>query len=68
MLIRKISILNFRGIRSLDWRPNDALCFIIGPGDSGKSTILDAIEAALSSRWFSFVESDFLRPIPQNPS
>lgn len=59
MQIRKISISNFRGIRTLEWLPDAALCFIIGPGDSGKSTILDAIEAALSSRWFSFVESDF---------
>lgn len=33
---------------------------MIGSGDSGKSTILDAIEAALSSRWFAFTESDFL--------
>src|SRR5690606_18050057 len=31
-----------------------------GAGDSGKSTLLDAAEAALSSRWFSFTESDFL--------
>ena len=59
MQIRKISISHFRGIRNLEWCPDVALCFVIGPGDSGKSTILDAIEAALSSRWFSFVESDF---------
>ncbi|WP_216858870.1 ATP-dependent nuclease [Caballeronia novacaledonica] len=32
---------------------------MIGPGDSGKSTVLDAIEAALSARWLSFNESDF---------
>lgn len=57
--IRKISISYFRGIRSLEWLSDIALCFIIGPDDSGKSTILDAIEASLSSRWFSFVESDF---------
>lgn len=60
MQIRKLSIKNFRGIRSLEWRPNVSLCGIIGPGDSGKSTILDAIEAALSSRWLTFSESDFL--------
>lgn len=33
---------------------------MIGAGDSGKSTLLDAVEAALSSRWFSFSEPDFL--------
>lgn len=35
------------------------LCCLIGPGDSGKSTVLDAIEAALSSRWYTFGEADF---------
>ena len=51
----------------MEWDPHGALCFIIGPGDSGKSTILDAIEAALSSRWFSFVESDFFGADTSNP-
>lgn len=60
MQIRQIHIANFRGIASLVWRPGHAFCCLIGPGDSGKSTVLDAIEATLSSRWFSFSESDFL--------
>lgn len=61
MQIRYLTIKNFRGISSLVWTPKNAFCCIIGPGDSGKSTVLDAVEAALSSRWFSFSESDFLR-------
>jgi len=60
MQIRKLTINNFRGIAELDWQPSGVFCCMVGSGDSGKSTILDAIEAALSSRWFSFTESDFL--------
>lgn len=60
MQIRQLKIQNFRGIASLTWKPRDAFCCLIGAGDSGKSTILDAAEAALNSRWFSFSESDFL--------
>lgn len=60
MQVRRVSIQNFRGIASLDWRPGSPFCCLIGAGDSGKSTLLDAVEAALSSRWFSFTEPDFL--------
>ena len=60
MQIRHLTIKNFRGIASLAWVPSNSFCCIIGPGDSGKSATLDAVEAALSSRWFSFSESDFL--------
>jgi hypothetical protein len=60
MQIRQLRITNFRGVATLDWRPNHSFCCLIGAGDSGKSTVLDAVEAVLSSRWFSFSESDFL--------
>lgn len=60
MQIRQLKIRNFRGIASMTWAPQDAFCSLIGAGDSGKSTILDAAEAALNSRWLSFSESDFL--------
>lgn len=60
MRIVKLSVENFRGIQELDWAPRrQPLCCLIGPGDSGKSTVLDAIEAALSSRWYTFGEGDF---------
>ena len=61
MQIRQLTIRNFRGISSLDWKPGNPFCCLIGPGDSGKSTILDATEAVLSSKWFSFSEADFLK-------
>ena len=60
MQIRQLKISNFRGISALDWKPDSSFCCLIGSGDSGKSTLLDAAEAALSSRWFSFTEPDFL--------
>jgi hypothetical protein len=59
MQLRQLSVRNFRGIEHVDWIPGAAFCCVIGSGDSGKSTILDAVEAALSSRWFSFSEPDF---------
>lgn len=67
MQIRQLKIQNFRGIASLLWAPQHSFCCLIGPGDSGKSTVLDAIEAGLSSRWFSFTESDFLVCETTNP-
>jgi hypothetical protein len=58
--IRHLKVANFRGIATLDWKPGDSFCCLIGAGDSGKSSALDAVEAALSPRWFSFSEPDFL--------
>lgn len=60
MQIRQLKVSNFRGVSALDWKPGSSFCCLIGAGDSGKSTVLDAAEAALSSRWFSFTEPDFL--------
>lgn len=48
--IRKVEIRNFRSIRSLDWCPTEGVNCLIGPGDSGKSTILDAIDLCLGAR------------------
>lgn len=67
MQIRQLKVTNFRGIATMDWTPQDAFCCLIGPGDSGKSTILDAAEAVLNSRWFSFCESDFFACDTSNP-
>jgi hypothetical protein len=59
MQIRHLKVENFRGTATLEWTPGAAFCCLIGPGDAGKSTVLDAIEAALSSRWLFFGEHDF---------
>lgn len=62
MRLRKLKIQNFRGIKNLEWElPDDPRLFaLIGPGDSGKSTILKAIEYLLGDRWnIPFSDSDF---------
>lgn len=53
MVIRKLKIANFRGIEQLEWViPADKkLICIIGAGDSGKTTILDALDWLLGDRW-----------------
>ena len=48
--IRRLEIRNFRSIKSLDWAPSAGINCLIGPGDSGKSTILDAIDLCLGAR------------------
>ena len=48
--IRKIEISNFRGIQQLVWCPSPGINCLIGTGDSGKSTVLDAIDLCLGAR------------------
>lgn len=58
--IRKIEIENFRGIKTLSWQPAEGINCLLGPGDSGKSSILDAIDFCLGARRnLSFGDSDF---------
>lgn len=48
--IRLVEINHFRSIKSLSWFPENGVNCLIGPGDSGKSTILDAIDLCLGAR------------------
>jgi putative ATP-dependent endonuclease of the OLD family len=58
--IRHIEIKNFRSIKDLVWLPSPRINCLIGPGDTGKTTILDAIDACLSvKRSVDFCDSDF---------
>jgi len=67
MHIRHVSIQNFRGIRELEWVVPSKIACLIGPGDSTKTTVLDAIDYALSSRWnITFIDSDFYDCDPSN--
>ncbi len=62
MKIRRLIIEHFRGIKSLDWKlPVDQrLITLIGPGDTGKSTILEAVHYLLGDRWaIPFDDTDF---------
>jgi len=59
-VIRKLEIRNFRSIRQLDWWPTDGMNCLIGAGDAGKSSILDAIDFCLGARRsLTLSDSDF---------
>jgi putative ATP-dependent endonuclease of OLD family len=60
MRIGFVEIDNFRGIKRLRWAPEAGLNCLIGPGDSCKTTILDAAELVLSPRHsIGFDDLDF---------
>jgi putative ATP-dependent endonuclease of OLD family len=66
--IRHIEIMNFRGIRELAWAPSPHVNCLIGPGDAGKTTIIDAIELALAPRHqVTFDDCDFYGAQPEHP-
>jgi len=47
-IVRQITIERFRGIKHLRWKPSGGLNIVLGGGDTGKSTILDAIALLFS--------------------
>ena len=60
MRLHQVKIRNFRGIKELDWKPEGNFTCLIGPGDSTKTTLLDAISAALSTRTsLNLCDADF---------
>ncbi len=59
--IHNLKIKNFKGIKELDhtFGPANLIC-LVGRGDSGKTTILEAIERALYPNWNpSISDNDF---------
>jgi putative ATP-dependent endonuclease of the OLD family len=56
MRIAYLEVENFRGIKSLAWAPAAGMNCLIGPGDSTKTTILDAIELCLNPRAYTFAD------------
>jgi putative ATP-dependent endonuclease of OLD family len=46
--IRKLTIERFRGIENFECRPAEGVNVIVGGGDVGKTTVLDAIAMLLS--------------------
>lgn len=66
--LRKIEIKNFRGIQSLEWQPSNGINCLIGHGDSGKSTLLDAIDLCIGARRsVTFCDTDFYQLNVENP-
>jgi len=60
MQIQHVKVEKFRGIKSLDWHVDGNIVCLVGPGDSTKTTVLDAIEYALSPKWnIPFADTDF---------
>ena len=58
--IRYIKIDSFRCIKRFEWRPSPGVNCLIGPGDGGKSTVIDAIDLCLGARRAKeFADSDF---------
>lgn len=58
--IHHLSITHFRGIKRFEQTFSSDFVCLIGRGDSGKSTILDAIASVLSSTWnIPFYDNDF---------
>ena len=61
MAISRVRIKNFRAIKALSLEPR-ALCSLIGENNSGKTTILKALDLMLGEQWPAerrFSESDF---------
>jgi predicted ATPase len=66
--IRQIEIRNFRCIQELSWKPSAGINCLIGPGDSGKSAILDAIDLCLGARRsLQITDADFYRLNVETP-
>lgn len=68
MRLHKLTISNFRGIKGLTWLPQGNLTCLIGPGDSTKTTLLDALGLALTTRTsVGLCDADFYNGDVTNP-
>ena len=68
MRMRTLRIQNFRGIRTADLDLSAPFIALIGPGDSTKTTILDAIGLVLTPRYnVTFTDADFHRADTASP-
>ncbi len=58
--IRRLTIERFRGVEKLVWKPAPGMNIILGGGDVGKTTVLEAIALLLSpSNTAAVSESDY---------
>lgn len=67
--LKELVVEHFRGIDSLTWRPSGCVICLIGAGDATKTTVLDAIDLVLGTRWavqlsdLDFYNADITKPI-----
>lgn len=65
MRILKIEVQKFRGIAAASWTLPGARIGLIGPGDSGKTTLLDAIELVFWPRYaLALTDNDLYQADP----
>jgi predicted ATP-dependent endonuclease of OLD family len=66
--IVRVEIINFRGIKQISWHPAPETNCLVGPSDSGKTTVIDAIELAFAPRNSLTFDTDFYAVDPKaNP-
>lgn len=59
MRLTHLRVERFRGILNLDWHVPDRLTCLVGPGDSAKTTVLEAVAVLGSTRAAGFSDYDF---------
>ena len=60
VLITDIGLINLRSIKLIQFKPCESLNFILGPNNAGKTTILESISLASSSKSFKGVDLESL--------
>lgn len=61
-MIERIRISNYRIFKDLDFKPTEGINVVVGDNEAGKSTLLEAIELALTGRFSGKWASDELNP------
>lgn len=62
MLIRRLTLRRFRQFEDFTWEPSAGINCLVGPGDGGKTTLLEAISRATSaSPYGPAAEHDYFR-------
>lgn len=62
MYLEKLKLLNFRKFKNLEIKFNEWLNLFVGPNDSGKTSVIDALKLVLwtaSNDYFKIQETDF---------
>lgn len=63
-----LKIDNFRSIKEFSWKPGQGMNCLVGGGDSGKTTVLDAIDFCLGARRSAqFSDYDFHKTDTNEP-